>query len=280
LRFGGGVDKLDIPGKMELADLKFLTYYTRHVRYWWCLAFMAILGGGLGWAYSFFQVPQYDAKTSLIVTVDYSQTGNLSAYNVDRAVGTLQKYLLSADILTKVSSQILGELSPEAQKELNKQFAIERLGDTWNLRFRNTDRKVAADMVNIWLETGYQALIQARQHAITAQILQRYLYAMYSCPPPPVIGFAVPPVCQDTNALDPLALSVVNEQIQQELALSHAIQPYLIISKNSPAEIPDKPVQYDRKWFVLGGMLSFFCLAVGSLPLLQIRRQTRHETHP
>jgi len=218
-----------------------------------------------------FKAPLYDAKASIIVTVDFEVTGNISPFNLDHAVGSIQGVFYSNDVISRVQAQAVRDLSQtEANFQLD-QFVMERYSETWLLRVRNSDPRVAAILVNLWREIGFDALIKAREHAVTARILQQYLEVLENCPPAPFVKPSVPPICQDGNELDEAALLEIRNRITQELDESHAIQPYLLLSLNNPAEIPSDPIQYQDKWMVLGGMLSFLVLGILVLLFIPIK---------
>jgi hypothetical protein len=254
-------------------ELHLLARYVRFVRFWWLLAVAAIMGGGLGWLFSQFQPPIYVAKASLEVTVDFTQTGNLSPYNLDIAVGAIQAVFHSPAVLSQVQSRASDELPGVNTDQLSKQIGIERLAETWILRVKNTDPLAAAVLVNLWQDIGYQALIQARQHALNAQELRRYLLAAETCPSPSALDLTVPVICRDGITIDPAGVKETQDLIQRELASSYAIQPFLLFSQNSPAEIPEEPVTFQTKWLVTGGVLVFFLIAAGILQFYPLREE-------
>jgi hypothetical protein len=256
---------------MDIKEINFLPVYIRFFRYWWVPAVAAILGGSFGWLFSRTQTPLYEAKASIVVTVDFTQTGNLNAYNLDMAVGAIQAVLFSPDVLSQVQTLAMQRWPGFIIDDFIKNIGVERINETWILRVRNSDPEAAAILMNLWLDIGYQGLLDAHQHANTVKILQRYLNSLENCPPPPVIDIFVPPVCRDPFLIQLSKIHEIQNHIQQEMAKSYAIQPFLVFSRLGRVTIPEEPVMYQTKWLVTGGSLSFFLLAVLSLQLLPIK---------
>ena len=258
---------------METQELAFLSIYNRFVRYWWLLAAAAILGGGLGWLFSRIQPPLYDARASLEVSVDFSQTGNISPFNLDHAVNTIQGVFYSSEVLSEVS-RLTEERFPTVDvTEIRKNIAMERYGETWWLRVRDPDPQVAWFLVNTWRDISFEALGEAREHAITARYLDRYLINLEICQNPPNLNPPVPPVCDSNFMVDNTAVQEIQTRLKNELADSRTIQPYLIFSLNSPADVPTQPVMYQTKWLVIGGMLSMFLITILLAQFLPVRTQ-------
>jgi len=254
---------------MDSQELDFLSEYSRFLKYWYFLAIAAILGGVLGWLFSQIQPPVYDAQTKIDVTVDLAQTGNLSTYKYDQAVGAIQGVFYSTKVLSRVSELAEKSLPADYSANLYKQVGMERNAQTWILRIRDENPETAAFLVNTWLEVGFEELSQAREHSMNARSLQRYLASVENCPSPPEIEPPILPICQDYSTIDEAAVKEIQARIQDELAKGQAIQPYLIFNRHSPAGVPEEPVMYQTKWLVLGGMFSLFIVTILFLQFYQ-----------
>ena len=259
---------------MGSEELEFLTVYTRFIRHWRLLAAAAVVGGLLGWFFSLIQPPVYEAKTSIEVSIDFSQTGNISPYNFDHSVGLIQGVFYLKNVLTRVSSRAVDRYATKITEGFTRQFGMQRRGETWVLSVRNTDPEIAAFLVDSWREVGFEELSRSREHAMNARVLQRYLDTLESCTFPPIIFPPVPSICQDNITVDESAVKVIQDRIQQELTDSYAIQPYLIFSQNPSAIVSVDAVMYQTKWLVIGGMVAGLGIAVLFLQYFKLKDKT------
>ena len=245
--------------------------YQRYTRFWWLIVLGMVIGGSGGWVFSQAQPPMFDARRRITVTIDYTQTGDLIAYNLDMAVGSIQSVFYSSPVLEQVVEKAKEWNNAVTVDSFSKAILMERYGEVWDLGVRDANPSQASQFVNLWAEIGIKALTEAQSHARRAQILRRYLATLEYCLPPPIFEPALPPICQDAYRLDLSAIQVIQERLEKELSQSYAINPALLFSLHAPAEAPVEPVIYARKWLVLAGMLAGFLIIILLIPILPLR---------
>lgn len=263
---------------MGAEELDFLKQYRRFVHYWWLLVLVMVSGGIAGWVFHRLKPPVYEAIAPIQITVDFNQTGNITPYNLDQAVGVVKAIYYSEAVLQQVvrEAQIAG--IPINVDHLLDSVTLERMGETWNLRVRQVNAHNAALLAELWRKAGFSALQEAHAHAVSAAELQRYLRLLANCPPPPAFSASVPPICKDSYTIDADAIAVIEEQIASELAQSKAVNAALVFGMDEDVVTPSLPVMYDVNWLVLAGMVigfGFYLVIVQVLPGLT--RDGKHE---
>jgi hypothetical protein len=240
---------------MESPELELKNQAARIYGRWWVLALAVILGGLLGWGVHILRPPLYESKTRMVVTFDFSQTGNLSPYNLDQAVGAIQAIFLSGNLLNEVIEQAgHSELNLQLS-DFSKMIRMERMNESWFLRVRDTDQDRAAVLVDVWAKKGYRELSEAHFQALKAEILKKYVRALEYCPAMPGIQNAIPAICFRIYAYG-LEDEALLEELQQALKLSRGINPSLMISPPEMVPSTEEPVMYLRNWMILAGMVA------------------------
>lgn len=132
------------------------------IKYWWIPAVAIILGGVIGFIFSTFHKPVYEATAQFYVTLDLNKFGDrvITDYEEDMA--------LSGTIAILTSDQVTQEIDKASQAQnlkvnmatlFSKDYTLERDHAFWYLRYRNTDPHTAQKFVNLWAQTGYQAML-------------------------------------------------------------------------------------------------------------------------
>lgn len=247
---------------MDTEELGYLALYKTIRRSWWIFPLAAVCGAFIGWMISKILPPQFYASTSLVVTVDYSQTGNLSAYNLDLAVGAVQGIFFSGEVLDEVVSIVREDGIQINPQELFNRISMERYNDIWVLRVRYNDPVIAAKLANTWAEVGFNQLLDARSHAQTARILRKYLNALENCPDPPVSIPSIPAICLDAYRLKNGEIAEIQAAYEAELSQARSIQSALLFSLNNPATPPSQPINHASAWLILSGSLVAFMASI------------------
>ena len=137
--------------------------------YWWLVALATFLGGAFGFLFFHLQAPIYEASASYIVTIDASRfpfqglKADMVQYNEDIAVNTTQDALLSKPVLESVITQAGSSGLTLTSAKLLQNSTIERKQEDWELRYRSQDPLEAQKVVNLWADTGYQAMLAWQQ---------------------------------------------------------------------------------------------------------------------
>jgi receptor protein-tyrosine kinase len=128
---------------------------------WWVIAISMLLGGLLGFGFSFWHTPIYEATARFYVTVDISKYGdrNITERDEDLALAGIQDTLWSNEVLQAIAQESQSQKLPVNMATLIHDATTERGNAYWYLRYRSSDPAVARNFVNIWAQQGYAALM-------------------------------------------------------------------------------------------------------------------------
>jgi capsular polysaccharide biosynthesis protein len=128
---------------------------------WWVIAIAILLGGLLGFGFSFWHTPIYEATARFYVTVDISKYGDrdISERDEDLALAGIQDTLWSNEVLQAIAQESQSQKLPVNMATLIHDATTERGNAYWYLRYRSSDPAVARKFVNIWAQQGYAALL-------------------------------------------------------------------------------------------------------------------------
>ena len=140
--------------------------FLRLARHWWVIGIFMLAGGGLAFLFHQLQPPVYEAKATLLATIDlerfplHDTRADLIQYNEDIALGNVEGALRSAAVTQALLASLKDQgLSLDAAALL-KSSTIERRNAIWEVRFRSADPRTAQTIVNQWVEIGYQAMLE------------------------------------------------------------------------------------------------------------------------
>lgn len=251
-----------------------------YLRYWWLLVVFMLLGVATGWVLQRGRPPLYEARAEIGLNVDLSRTGTLSDLNQDILVNTTGRVINSLPVMDALRSDAkrLGELSEDSSG--SREFFLERKAESYVLRVQSRDPGIALTLADRWSELAMRALESASLHAIQADLYQRYLDSLAVCLQQIPAGTMDEVSCGQANLS---GLQVEIEQtgaaLLQARANSRGVVPGMHFNLDQPAYLLNQPVQYDRKFFLIGGLaLGFACgmifLQTG-LPVRLFRKMRR-----
>jgi hypothetical protein len=226
-----------------------------------------IAGGLAGLVGSYFLSPQFEAASVFSFSIDYARTGLLTDIEEDQAMEVAGDLINSSSVV-KTVTQRANELGISVTDEQIKAgFAAERRFDTWLLKVRWNNPESAARLSNLWGEETLTELQKARQAALKADGLQRYILSLESCFQQSTSGLAAQPLCQSSNRLDLQAeMEKTGVDLQRWQDESKGLFPGLNFTLAQQASIPTAPIQQSRGSLVLaGGMAGLIVSAILSL---------------
>ena len=140
---------------------------------WWKIVAIAVIGGLVGFGFSFLISPTYQAEATFHASIDFTEINyeNMvgeygdplvwTQYEEDLALQAVERVLLTR---MKSAFDYAQTLDPTLDIEKFKDDKqIQRYLAKWFLRFRHEDPKVAQSIVNYWAEDGWQALLNAQE---------------------------------------------------------------------------------------------------------------------
>jgi uncharacterized protein involved in exopolysaccharide biosynthesis len=214
-----------------------------------------VLGGIVGWMFHFYQPPVYEAKASITITMDFEKR-QLTQYEEDYAFGAAGAIITSTEVMNLIIAEAQAQGYLIGLTQLQQRIFLEGKQSVWELRVRDRDPKVAAELTNIWAEKATYALNIALEHALRAEQLQYQIDGLGSCLP----GTAVTPqplAPLDCQGFSPKEIQVMlqdrTNELVQEKSLSLGIIPIMAIGLTEFATVPEKPVIYGQADLVMAG---------------------------
>jgi hypothetical protein len=136
----------------------------RLMRLWWLLALTGILGGLVGFGFHRLNRPVYESQAVYQASLDFTQASqfikpndlSLSQYDEDIALEAVHAALLEVQPAVAAAANKQGISLPLNQFMTNS--TVEREHAFWMVRYRNTDPKVAQEVVSLWTNTATQAM--------------------------------------------------------------------------------------------------------------------------
>lgn len=224
------------------------------LRFWWLVFLLAAAGGCAGWLAARFQPPVYEAVAHFSTSIDYVSTGPLTQFEEDTAINVVGDVILSGRVLKKVIEQAAAEGIQTSVVELKKSAVLERRVNVWDLRVRNIDAHVAERLANLWVEQGQATLLEAYQHSLQADRLNRYLAALESCLAKAAASEPGSGQCSKTRFAEiQQDIQATGKMFSQERLASLGLFSGLLIGPIEQAILVNGPVLYNRNQMVLAG---------------------------
>ncbi|HEY9078090.1 MAG TPA: hypothetical protein VIO61_16260 [Anaerolineaceae bacterium] len=244
------------------------------LRGWWLLALCMITGAAAGYIIHTFQPPVYEARARLGINLNFTKTGAMTDIEEDLALNAAGDVVFNAG-----QAAVLGYAQEQGlaltKEKLNEIAFFERRFQTWELRLRSSDPDRAAQLANVWMTAGRDALVEAHDHAQAAEVLQRRLDALETCLQRSISAQPVPVECTLTNlpAIQ-REIAATGAILSKENLASQGVLSGLLIAKVEPAEPPVSPVIYGRGVLIFAGVAIGFIagLLLVHLPWNRIRR--------
>lgn len=247
------------------------------LRYWWIAALLMILGGLTGLLVHSFRPALYESTAQFSVAIDYVSTGPLTQYDEDLAINTAGHLFGSLDVLQAVVDQANAEGIATNLTELRSRAVLERNFSIWNIRVRNPDPHNAKRLTAIWMNVGQSFLEEGYQHAIQAQLLERYIQSQANCLER--LGANQPinePCSSATFAGIQANLKAAGDALNQERMASQGLFSGLTLGPFNPPNTSPQLVTFGRGQFVfLGGLLGLI-LGLAAIEIgMPILRKTK-----
>ncbi len=226
---------------------------------WWFLILTMILGGLCGLVMNRFEPPVYEAKASFAFHIDLTQTGNIGSNDEEVMYNWANNLIITKPVTSQVVAAARAKNIALTPEKFAENSGIERYNEVYELRYRDSDPKIAAEVANLWASTAYAQLSTASLHAQKVHILQTHINALESCLEEsggPLTGQAA---CSVLSLPQLQAnMSAASTELASEMAASRGISSALVFDYSNPAEVPSRPALFARNTFVLVGSLIGF----------------------
>jgi uncharacterized protein involved in exopolysaccharide biosynthesis len=224
----------------------------------WKLLVICVIAGGLaGLVGSYFLSPQYEATSVFSFSIDYARTGLLTDIEEDQAMEVAGDLINSTSVIKSVTERAKELGISVTDEQMKAGLTAERRFDTWLLKVRWNDPEISARLSTLWSEATLSEFQKARQAALKADGLQRYILTLESCFQQSTSGLAAQPLCQPSNRLDlQTEMEKTGADLQQWQDEAKGFFPGFNFTLAQQATIPVAPIQQSRGSLVLAGGLS------------------------
>lgn len=221
---------------------------------WWLVSILTLLGGVFGWGISLAQPPLYEARASLLSSVDFSNTGELSQFEEDLAMDAVGSLLQSPEVISRVIEKAQQQDLQVTTQSFDEASFIERRLGIWELRVNDRSPQSAALLANIWLDEGYSVVEEAYRHALQASAQARYLESLEGCLRAVVVsetgGFA----CNGAELKEiQIEMRRVSSILAEERTASRGLISGVMLGEVQDADVPESPVSGARGGLTLAG---------------------------
>jgi uncharacterized protein involved in exopolysaccharide biosynthesis len=238
---------------------------------WWMMVILMIIGGSAGWIFHLFYPPVYEAKAVITINMDFEKR-QLTQYEEDSAFSAAGAIITSSDVKNLVIAEAQVNGYSINLTRIQEQFYLEGKQSVWELRVRDHDPKVAAELTNIWAEKATDALNLALNHALQAEQLQVQIDGLENC-------LAGTPGQVAATQLNCKGFS--QEQIQvmlqdrtgelvQEKSTSLGIIPIMAFGLTESASVPEKPAIYGQASLVMAGAFIGLVVSLWGINTLKV----------
>lgn len=195
-----------------------------------------ILGGIIGWILWMFLPQNYTATTRLSVSIDYNRTGKLEDLEQDRLLGITED-ILHSDVVMK---QLYQQTDYADYPTFFNTTATTRTNDTWSLSVTGKDPEECGRIAVLWLDTAYDALMQAKSHAIKAEAYRNELEGLTNCIQDG-LGQQPSSGCLMDIEETHQQIEFYTQFIQEESAASHGLSTAIRIGQKNPEQLEIRP---------------------------------------
>lgn len=142
-----------------------LDEFIKLFRRWWLISLCILLGALAAYIFHRSNPPLYEATATLMATIDLDTFPfqdvrmDLIQYNEDMALAAVEGVLRSPEVTQALFTAAQSQSISLSAEELTRSSTIERKHAIWEVRFRSTDPAVAQQVVNIWIQLGYESML-------------------------------------------------------------------------------------------------------------------------
>lgn len=151
------------------------------IHFWWFLFLLMVAGGLVGWMIHRARPPLYEAVGQFSASIDFIRTGPMTQFEEDVAFNAIGSLIYSNAVVDQVVKQAGAEGIATSVQMLKRDAVLERNVDTWQLRVRNNDPRLAERLVNMWVSQAQTVLLESYRNALVADQMGRVMQSLESC---------------------------------------------------------------------------------------------------
>ncbi|MBE0409618.1 MAG: hypothetical protein IBX69_07795 [Anaerolineales bacterium] len=247
---------------MENKEFSPLEFFYFSISRWWIIFLFVLIGGGVGFLFHQIRPPIYETKAVFSIHIDFGQTGVLSEFEQDYAINSARFLMFSTSVVDQVERDAEALNIPLEALELGRQVFFERKQSIVEIKVRNSDAEIAAQVANLWASHAFETLRNAHGHALQAEMLKSYIKALETCEDFENETQTLTR-CEDLDAEELKAeINSVTQKYENELIKSRGIIPALVFDLLQTAPVPSAPIAHQRNYLMLAGALIGFSVGI------------------
>ena len=203
-------------------------------------------------AWFLWQPGEYRAFTRLSVGIDYNRTGKLDDLEEDRLLGITEDIIHSDAVMQQV---FLQQSSEPEYNAFFRRTAMTRTNQTWSLMVSGEDPEEIGRSAVFWLDTAYEALRSALEHAVRAEALQNELDGLTRCIQDSDAAVMTAACPEDPERIHRL-IEDLSSQISGEQLLSGGISAAIRLGPKNSGQLEIRPASRSAAAYTLIGALT------------------------
>ena len=230
--------------------------FTKLVRFWWALALLVVLGGGIGILISRVHPPVYESRAVITSVIDYSMLGKLDDYEEDQVFVGIGELIGSTAVKNAVIARAEKENTNLTNEAILNSLFLDRQDNRWVLRVRLNDANYAQRVNQIWAENAMAALTAMHNKAVADFGSQQYINSLVSCLQESVVQESGSAACNIQN------ISAIQKEIQNAIndpAVRAETGSLLLLHTSfeltAEPDLPGSPILLAQNLSALTGML-------------------------
>jgi hypothetical protein len=256
-------------------DLLISQFVAQTIKRWPVILGLGLLGALVGYIFSLFRPPVYQAKAVLGMNIHYGVTEPLELVVEDRVFNRVAGIVISDSTLDQTLRLLPESLRLERgwtePGQLYQTLRLEQRLAQWNLTATDQDPEVAFILAQSWTKATLAVLDETYEHAWQAAALMgedpfnlncTQVLAPEGSPVELTWECIIEPVNLDQDALTGL--------LQQEIALSRGMLPNISYELLREATVPSEPIVWARGPLILSGAM--VGLLIGFLSVIFTRQ--------
>jgi hypothetical protein len=230
---------------------------------WWIVTLLIVLGGLIGLGLNRLVPPLYESGFSILTSVDYTNTGEMTQFEEDLGMEAVGAVLFNPPLLEKIAQFARQEGIQIDANQLASAMRVERRIGTWRARVDRADPQQSLRLAQIWLKMASADLKSAQSHALMADALLRKQGALEKCLAQSATNLPSAGECGpgDVKALQSQLKSSV-QLVAQERSSAMGLSSGILISQPPEEVTSPQIVRQQRSYAVLAGGLLGLVLGI------------------
>jgi hypothetical protein len=218
------------------------------------------------------QPPVYRAAAVFAAGLNFDRDPPLRQREQDLAEGKIAGFMRSENVLEEVEKALLETDFMSEAGSIEGKLRIERRLADWYFIVYDRDPARAAFIANTWAEAAQKAYLEARRHALRANMLEAQierlqirLLDLYQKNP----GSSA--IVREIESLE-RRKGELQEALETELELSHGVESFFSFEWTVRATATGEPVIFGRGRLIVGGAMAGMGMAVAALMIIPGRK--------